>query len=140
MLNKAKNNATCAICGQEYEICYSCKDAKKSALWKLHCDTAEHYKVYQIVNGYTSGIYTKDEAFDRLKNVDLSDVSMFRSHIKNIVEDILHEDKSIESDVDDNVVADSKAQKSEKNDVANKVVRRSRKTVNRQDNNKYEVV
>lgn len=140
MLNKAKNNATCAICGKEYEMCYSCKDAKKSAPWKLHCDTAEHYKVYQIVNGYTSGIYTKDEALDRLKNVDLSDMSAFRAHIKSIVVDILHEDNNIESDVDGNVVVDSKAQKSEKNDVANRTVRRSRKIVSRQDGNKYEVV
>ena len=127
MLNQAKNNATCAICGKEYEMCYSCKDAKKSAPWKFHCDTAEHYKVYQIVNGYTSGIYTKDEALDRLKNVDLSDMSAFRVHIKSIVEDILREDKSVESDIDDDA-ADSKEQNGDALSAANKTVRRSRKT------------
>lgn len=131
MLNKNKNNSICAICGNEYEMCYSCKDAKKAAHWKLHCDTSEHYKVYQIVNGYTSGVYTKNEALDRIKNVDVSDRDAFRPHIKSIVEDILSgdkgEDKSIESDIDGNTPDASEVQQSDVHAHTGKTTRRSRK-------------
>lgn len=78
----------CAICGKRYEACYSCGRKDASLAWKNLCDTVEHYKVFQVVNGYTSGVYTKEEAAQKLKNVDVSDVSLFRSNIKKIVKEI----------------------------------------------------
>ena len=90
-----KNNATCSICGKEYYACLSCRDSLKANPWKIHTDTAEHYKVYQIIHGLSTKVYTKDEAKTKLKNVDLSDLSDFRPHIKKIVKDILKENKPI---------------------------------------------
>ena len=83
-----KKNAKCAICGREYTMCYSCNKNDPTIMWKLHCDTAEHYKIFQIVNGYTAGIYNKTEAAKRLKNVDLSDFDSLRDNIKTIINDI----------------------------------------------------
>ena len=90
-----KNNATCSICGKEYYACLSCRDSLKVNPWKIHTDTSEHYKVYQIIHGLSTKVYTKDEARTKLKNVNLSDIESFRPHIKEIVKDILKENKPI---------------------------------------------
>ena len=87
-----KPNATCAICGKEYVMCYSCKHDRIATPWKMHCDTAEHYKVYQIINGYTCGVYTDKEAAKKLKNVNLDDVNEFRPHIRDIVKKLVNVD------------------------------------------------
>lgn len=96
-----KNNATCSICGKDYHLCLSCKDTISMSPWKIHTDTAEHYKVFQVIRGYSTGVYTKDEFKDRLKNVDLSDLNSFRPHIKKIIEDVLNEPvaKAVETEV-----------------------------------------
>lgn len=86
-----KNNATCSICGKDYHMCLSCKDSMQLAPWKVHTDTSEHYKVFQIIRGVSTGVYNKDEARTKLKNVDLSDLNSFRPHIKKVIKDILKE-------------------------------------------------
>lgn len=89
-----KNNATCVICGKGYHMCLSCRDSISLAPWKAHTDTSEHYKVYQIIRGYNTKKYTKEEARAKLKNVDLSDMKTFREHIRVKIEDILKEEKT----------------------------------------------
>ena len=90
-----KNNAVCSICGNSYYLCMSCRDSIKVNPWKIHTDTSEHYKVYQIIHGLSTNVYTKDEAKTKLKNVNLDDMNSFRPHIKEIIKDILKEDKPI---------------------------------------------
>ena len=65
-----KNNAVCSICDNPYYLCMSCRDSLKVNPWKVHTDTSEHYKVYQIIHGVSTGVYTKDEAKEKFKNVD----------------------------------------------------------------------
>lgn len=95
-----KNNATCSICGKEYYACLSCRDSLKANPWKIHTDTAEHYKVYQIIHGLSTNVYTKDEAKIKLNNVDLSDLNTFRPHIKKIIKQILKEEKPVVTTVE----------------------------------------
>lgn len=90
-----KNNATCSICGSPYYLCMSCRDSIKVNPWKAHCDTAPHYQVYQVIHGYNTKVYTKDEAKRKLKNINLEDMNTFRPHIKQIIEDILKEEKPV---------------------------------------------
>ena len=90
-----KNNATCAICGEPYYVCMSCRDSLKINPWKVHTDTANCYKVYQVVHGLSTGVYTKDEAKDKFSNIDLENLNSFRPHIKKIVKDILKEDRLV---------------------------------------------
>lgn len=86
------NNATCSICGRDYHMCLSCKDSIQLAPWKAYTDTAEHYKIYQIVRGFSTGVYSKDEAKAKFANVDLSDLDNLRPHITKIIKDILEEE------------------------------------------------
>ena len=91
----AENNAVCSICGNPYHLCLSCSDAMKLHPWKTYTDTQECFKVFQVVRGFSTGVYTKDEAKEKLQNVDLKDIDSFRPHIKNIVKDILKEEKAV---------------------------------------------
>jgi hypothetical protein len=70
-------------------MCISCKDKINAAPWKRHTDTPEHYKIYQILHGLTTGVYTKDEAKDKLKNVDLSDLHEFKDRVRERINDIM---------------------------------------------------
>lgn len=97
-----KNNATCAICGEPYYVCMSCRDSLKINPWKVHTDTANCYKVYQVVHGLSTGVYTKDEAKDKFSNIDLENLNSFRPHIKKIIKNVLKEDKSVVRPVEKN--------------------------------------
>lgn len=99
-----KYNATCSICGRPYYKCISCRDKMALNPWKAFCDTAEHYKVHQVISGFNSGIYTKEEAKDKFNNIDISDVKDFRPNIKQIVEDIIKEDKPIANPIVDVII------------------------------------
>lgn len=90
-----KNNAKCSICGKDYHVCLSCKDAMSAHPWKIHCCNSEHYKVFQIIRGLSTGVYTKDEVRTKLDNVDLSDLNDFRPHIKSIIKDIIKDKKEM---------------------------------------------
>ena len=93
-----KVHATCAICGNGYHKCLSCKDMMSLNPWRLHTDTSEHYKVFQILRGYSTGVYDKDEAKSKLKMVDLSDFNNLRDNVKNIINEIIKENKEIEEE------------------------------------------
>lgn len=87
MSNK-KYNATCSICGKPYNMCNSCRH-DSPIIWKKFCDTAEHYKIYQIVHGYTTGVYTDAEAAKKIGNINLSDLDELRPNIRDIINNII---------------------------------------------------
>ena len=88
-------NATCSICGRGYYKCLSCKDNMNLHPWKIHTDTSEHYKIFQILRGYNTNIYTKEEAKSKLQKVDLSDLDNLRENIKDLIKDIISEEKQV---------------------------------------------
>ena len=90
-----RNNATCSICGSGYHACYSCKDSMQLHPWKIHCCSPDCYKVFQVVRGHSTGVYTNDEFKSKLQNIDLSNLENYREHIKVIIKDALKEDEPI---------------------------------------------
>ena len=90
-----KINATCSICGNGYYMCRSCKDMMQNKPWQLHTFTSEHYKIYQTLHGYNTDVYTKEEAKSKFKTIDLSDFDNLRDNIKNIINEIINEDKNV---------------------------------------------
>ena len=94
-----ENNATCSICGKGYRKCLSCTDMVKLSPWKRYTDTSEHYKIYQVIHGYSTGLYTKDEAEIKLQMVDLSDFDSLRDNIKNIINDIMGKNETATNEV-----------------------------------------
>lgn len=117
----SQNNAICDICGNPYHICLSCKDIIKLNPWKMHTDTSEHYKVYQVLLGYNTGVYDIKEAKTKLQTIDLSDKDTYLIEIKEVVDKILaYKDKLVE--VDESVKEVKSISKKTKKNV-NKTVR-----------------
>lgn len=107
-----KINSYCSICGNGYHVCLSCKDSMALSPWKIHTDTSEHYKIYQILHGYSTGVYSKDEAKLKLQNVDLTDLDNFKENIKSTIKDILKEEKvSVNTDVESEVKIETEVEK-----------------------------
>ena len=134
----AENNAVCSICGKAYHLCLSCSDAMKLNPWKIYTDTQECFKVFQVVRGFSTGVYTKDEAKEKLQNVDLKDINSFRPHIKKIVKDILKEEKVVvkaAEKIENTVVEDVAEIKVEEIETVEDVVK---PTVSRKRNYKVE--
>ena len=94
-----KYNATCSICGDPYYVCMSCKDSMKLHPYKIHCCSADCYKTFQVVRGFSTGVYTKEEFKSKLKNLDLSNLENYREHIKTLIKDVLKEDEIAEVEV-----------------------------------------
>ena len=90
------NNAICSICGNGYHLCLSCKDKMSLHPWKAFCCSMDCYKVSQVVRGFSTGMYTKDEFKSKLKNVDLSNLDNYKEHIKTLIKDALKEGEVIE--------------------------------------------
>ena len=88
-----QNNATCSICGNPYHLCLSCKDSMKLHPWKIHCCSPDCYKTFQVVKGYNTGVYTKEEFKSKLKNIDLSNLEHYKENIKVLIKDTLKEEK-----------------------------------------------
>lgn len=100
-------NATCSICGNGYHLCISCKDSMKLHPWKMHTDSASCYQVFQVVKGYSTGVYTKEEFKSKLKNVDLSNLENYRENIKTLIKDVLKEEDVAEP-INEVVLAEEK--------------------------------
>lgn len=88
-----KNNAICSICGNGYYICFSCKDKIMLHPYKVHCCSPSHFQVFQVVRGFSTGVYNKEEFKFKLKNIDLSDLDSYREHIKSLIKESLKEDE-----------------------------------------------
>ena len=134
----AENNAVCSICGKAYHLCLSCSDTIKLHPWKTYTDSQECFKVFQVVRGFSTGVYTKDEAKEKLQNVDLKDLNSFRPHIKKIIKDILKEDKVVVKTAEkiENTVVENVAEtKVEETETVENIVK---PTVSRKKNYKVE--
>lgn len=90
------DNAKCVICGKGYHLCMSCKEKLAIAPYKTLTDTAEHYKVHQVLNGYRCGVYTKEEANKALSNVDLSDRETYIEAVKKLLDEIMPVEVKVE--------------------------------------------
>lgn len=90
-----KNNATCSICNKSYYVCMGCGNAKQLQPWKTYCCSPDCYKVFQVVKGFSTGMYAKDEFKSKLNNIDLSNLESFRESVKIVIKDALKEDKPV---------------------------------------------
>ena len=121
----AENNATCSICGNGYHLCLSCRDSIQLAPYKVHCCSADCYKVFQVIRGFSTGVYTKEEFKSKLKNVDLSNLENYREHIKALIKDTLKE-TPIAKTVEDVKSVKTEVAKVKKETVEKPIVSRKR--------------
>jgi hypothetical protein len=60
--------------------------------------------VYQVVRGFSTGVYTKDEFKSKLNNIDLSNLNNYREHIKDLISDAIKENKKVTESVIESVI------------------------------------
>lgn len=70
----------------------SCKDRIRLKPWTIYTDTPDCYKIFQIIHGFSTGVYSKEEAKEKLKNIDLTNFETLKDDIKKVIEDILVKD------------------------------------------------
>ena len=115
------NNATCSICGNGYHLCLSCKDKMNLHPWKMYCCSVDCYKTSQVVRGFSTGVYSKDEFKSKLQNIDLSNLDNYKEHIKAIIKDALKESDVITEVTIEEVVSERPAYSRKRNNKVNKV-------------------
>lgn len=69
----------------------------------MFTDTSEHYRIYQIIHGYSIGVYDKTETKSKLQNVDLSDLDTFIDSIKTTITDIINADSIKDRNITDKI-------------------------------------
>ena len=110
-----KNNSFCAICNKPYYLCLSCKDKIKLKPYKVHTDTAEHYKIFEVLRGYNLGLLSKERAKEMLEKVNLSDIETFKEKIKEKIDEIMKVETVTEKDIVEKII--KKTNKRTKNKV-----------------------
>lgn len=70
-------------------MCLSCKDYAKLHPWQADTDSAEHYKIFQTLKGYNIGVYTKQEAKEKLGTINMDDIGEYKDSIKNQIDSIM---------------------------------------------------
>ncbi len=65
-------NATCLLCGTEYEVCKYCQRTRLYTPWKIDFDSPRHFQIYSIVTDIRNNILTNDEAKERLEHLNVT--------------------------------------------------------------------
>lgn len=84
-------NATCAICGKKYHICHSCENIQSFAPWRTITDSRACYKIFLLLNSYSNGYTSRQEAKEQLQDCELSQLDTFTPHIRDMVKKLLKE-------------------------------------------------
>jgi hypothetical protein len=71
----AKNNKKCIICGTAYSYCPNCGADRKKPSWYAIFDGENCNNIYEILTGYRDGAITIDEAYNKLKDCDLTKIN-----------------------------------------------------------------
>lgn len=91
-----RTNATCAICGEKYYVCNTCRSTKQLKPWRTITDSIECYKIYMIIHNYTNGLITKEKARKMLEDCTLP--LKTQSHIKAVIDEITEPDKKVKQE------------------------------------------
>lgn len=99
----AQANRICKTCGKEYFFCTHCDKSLDSPQWMLMWHDENCKKVFEIASDYAQGRLPKDKAKKELNKCNLSVFYTFKENIRNILEDIMAEEKVLEPQVDEKV-------------------------------------
>lgn len=65
------SNAVCEVCGKPYRRCNKCIELRNRGIdmWRYHCDCAECYQIYSLVQRDPSTITLED--YEYIKSIEL---------------------------------------------------------------------
>lgn len=79
----------CAVCGTEYKYCNTCPSDLNKPSWMTLFDEENCKDIYNILSAKIANKLTKEEASDKLKQCNLSNLKNFNNKMKERVEEIL---------------------------------------------------
>lgn len=88
----SKNNRVCKACGEAYYFCPNCSGAKATEKYKLMFCSKNCRDVFQTCVAYNMNHITKDEAMERLSQLDLSKKDYFSEQLKVDIDAIMKVD------------------------------------------------
>jgi hypothetical protein len=93
-MSNLEHNHKCNICGCTYYACDDC-DSKEYIVWRAICCSPLHYQIYHVVNDYNFNVITKEQAYDFLIGLKLTDndIVVLRDSVKSVINSILHENR-----------------------------------------------
>ena len=68
----------CYLCGKEYQYCSNCRDFRTQPAWKNMFDTEDCHEIFNISTQFAQGYLSKEEAKEKLKKHDLSNMMSFK--------------------------------------------------------------
>ena len=83
-----KQNKICLCCGKSYSYCTNCNSVSPSKYWMNVWDTKNCQGIFMIVSDYIAKKITKEDAYLKLKDYDLSNYEKFRTNIKETIDEI----------------------------------------------------
>jgi hypothetical protein len=95
----AQVNRICKTCGKEYYFCSHCEKTLNSPQWMLMWHDINCKKVFEIASEYAQGRMTKKEANKELKSCNLNVYYTFKESIRNVLDEIMTEEKVDEPQV-----------------------------------------
>lgn len=93
----AQANRICKTCGKQYFFCSHCDKSLNSPQWMLMWHDENCKTVFEIASDYAQGRLSKSNAKTKLNDCDLTVFYTFKENIRNIIEDILTEEITTES-------------------------------------------
>lgn len=83
----------CICCGKEYEYCYHC-GGKKNDTWKNNYDVESCRDVFNIITDYRGKYITKEEATEKLKELNLVNRATYVDGIAEFVDELIGAEKA----------------------------------------------
>ena len=84
----------CLCCGKEYDYCPNC--GKASTPWKFNYDTEACKELFNIISAYNMNLVKENRVIDILNKYSITDFSIYRDNIKDVLNKINTETKKVE--------------------------------------------
>ena len=84
-------NRTCVLCGKEYKYCNDCREYDDQPAWKnIYCSD-NCRTIFNTAVDYKQGNLSLEDAYNKIKNIDLNNRAEMRKDIISIIDEIKKE-------------------------------------------------
>ena len=124
----AKLNRKCIICHKKYSYCPSCAADSNKPTWMILFCSNNCRDLYNILNDYSHKLLTKEDAYNKLKGLEISCADELPWNFKENLNEILNAGIAIEEDavkplITEDVVEEQKISIKEVNKQNGKVIK-----------------
>lgn len=86
------DNKKCIVCGKRYSYCPTCTQDKFKPVWMSLYHDSNCKDIWQTLCAESVGHMTAQEAAEKLRTLDLSNMSAFKENVQNHIQRLLTDD------------------------------------------------